>query len=313
MSRGFFKIDNALSDSGVLDTLSLCATRIFFRMARLADAQTGQAFPSLKKLCEWVNFGKTAVGKALNELFSKGLLVRLARGYRGSSTVYQVNNVRRPTSKEGRREVQLSLGFPAEPAGEIEPPRAGVFREIEPPAAVTTQTQTITQTKQHPLPAAAASPEGLALDVVVEEIVQATGMPKGAARSLARKHTHAAVKKSIVYMDAQPAVPNRAGYLTRLLQNGGPQISGRKAVVMPPPEELARRQERAKAQNSSAFYDEWFERAKANVKPVDLSRPVPVQEKQVARYAELNTLLRGGDPADAAERIALRQTRGLRR
>jgi hypothetical protein len=154
---GFFTIENDVMDSGALDNLSLCATRVYYRMRRWA-LRDGRCWPGLDKLATCVKFSSRSVGKAIKELMDAGLVLLLRRGGKrdgkGFSNMYQV--VKSFVTQKLRQNDDLPLFagmLPESPCEESAQKRHSPSEMRVP----TTQTQLLTHTQQQHVPIAATA------------------------------------------------------------------------------------------------------------------------------------------------------------
>lgn len=248
---GYCRTSNDLIDSGALDRLSLCATRVYRRLERLAD-KWGRCYPGLAKLGQWVGFCVRSVGRAVKELIEVGLIVRHRKGARGKSNVYQVMRVA-PEKSSTEPELPLFAACSSRSSTDNLMPRGN---RSSAPRVPTTQTQPMKKTQQqgenqhqgsHRHAAAAVfgdavsdgdghirreplAPEQAAACKALAE----AGVDDGKAHELAARSDSAIVHAwiaNIAQRKKQPANP--AGLVIRMLETGSalPKVIAKTSAV----------------------------------------------------------------------------------
>lgn len=219
----FYRIANGLIAQ--LRDLSRAALLVFHDLAERAN-EAGQCFPAVQTISRRLGLGVRQVARGIAELVAAGLVVRVAPGRRGVSTVYEVRNIDRPTISEDRRQQQLSLweekgdSSPAVPpvsATRTRPVQSAIFQSDIPRHTNNTQGINKTHNKtttaepvERPAKAADAACEtvGVVVSVrreetekAVELILGATDAPRERAEAMARDYPLQVITQKLALLE----------------------------------------------------------------------------------------------------------------
>jgi predicted transcriptional regulator len=90
--QGKFKVDKRIYE---ISDISESAKKVYIYLSRIADSR-GYCFPFYKTIAKRCNISTSTVNKALKELESRGLVIKIVRRFSrrgGSSNIYQVQKI----------------------------------------------------------------------------------------------------------------------------------------------------------------------------------------------------------------------------
>ena len=105
----WFRLWSSLVDHGVIKKLSLAECRTLIVMAKFANRETWEAWPSIATIAQQAGLTIRPVEKAITRLEELGVLTKVqAGGGRGRSTVWQLSEPGRPRPKTPSHETVFS-------------------------------------------------------------------------------------------------------------------------------------------------------------------------------------------------------------